>query len=102
MGNIANDLWKYELCILGIVISVVLPPLWAFVRTKFAPPPNATKGFGAAVVTMWTLLLPYLALGAASTLTAVIVIAVAGDKITSATGAVLAGYAWDSTLQKLR
>jgi hypothetical protein len=25
-----------------------------------------------------------------------------GDKITSASGAVLAGYAWDSTLQKLR
>ncbi len=102
MGNIADNLWKYELCILGIVISVVLPPLWAFVRIKFAPPTTATKDFGATVVTIWTLLFPYVALGIASTLTAVIVIAVAGDKITSATGAVLAGYAWDSTLQKLR
>jgi hypothetical protein len=52
-------------------------------------------------VTIWTLFLPYLALGLASTLTSIILIAVVGDKIASAAGAVLAGYAWDSTLQKL-
>ena len=102
MGNLAENLWKFEFCILGIVISVLLPPLWAFVKNKFAPVQPGQKGFGAAVVTIWTLLLPYLALGVASTLTSILVIAVAGDKITSAMGAVLAGYAWDSTLQKLR
>jgi hypothetical protein len=103
VGDIADNLWKYGFCILGIIISVLLPPLWAFVKSKFQPPPQAgTKGFGAAVMTIWTLFLPYLGLGLASTLTSIILIAVVGDKITSAAGAVLAGYAWDSTLQKLR
>jgi hypothetical protein len=99
----AENLWKYGFCILGIIISVLLTPLWAFVKSKFRPPPQeGTKDFRAAVVTVWTLFLPYLALGLASTLTSIILIAVVGDKITSAAGAVLAGYAWNSTLQKLR
>lgn len=102
MGDLAENLWKFEFCIVGIVISVLLPPLWAFVKNKFTPTQPGQKGFGVAVATIWALLLPYLALGVASTLTSIIVIAVAGDKITGATGAVLAGYAWDSTLQKLR
>lgn len=101
MEDLAENLWKFEFCILGIVISVVLPPLWAFVKNKFAPAQPGQKGFGAAA-TIWTLFQPYLALGAASALTSILVIAVAGDKITTAMGAVLAGYAWDSTLQKLQ
>jgi hypothetical protein len=103
MGDMGSDLWKYGFCIVGIVISVLLPPLWAFVKSKFQPPPpGGAKGFGVAVATFWTLLLPYLALGAASALTSVIIIAVAGPKIESTAAALLAGYAWDSTLQKLR
>jgi hypothetical protein len=67
VGDIAKDLWQYEFCIVGIIISVLLPPLWAFVKSKFQPPqPGDTKGFGAAVASVWALLLPYLALGAAS------------------------------------
>lgn len=103
MPDLGVDLWKYGFCILGIVISVLLPPLWAFVKSSFAPPPPAgAKGLGAIVMSFWTLLLPYLALGAASALTSILVIAIAGPKIETAAAAVLAGYAWDSTLQKLR
>jgi hypothetical protein len=103
MEDIVKDLWKYGFCILGIVISVLLPPLWAFVKSRFQPPPpTGGKGFSAVVADVWAITLPYLALGLASTLTSIILIAVAGDKITSAAGAVLAGYAWDSTLQKLK
>jgi len=102
MDAIANNLWKYELCIVGIVISVLLPPLWVFVKNKFQPPETGAKGLKAAASFVWTLLVPYLALGAASVLTSILVIAFVGDKIETSAGAVLAGYAWDSTLQKLR
>jgi hypothetical protein len=41
VGDIADNLWKYRFCILGIIISVLLPPVWAFVKSKFQPPPQA-------------------------------------------------------------
>jgi hypothetical protein len=44
---------------------------------------------------------PYFVLGVASTLTAVILMFALGEQVSSAGGALLAGYAWDSTLQKL-
>jgi hypothetical protein len=88
-------------CVLGVVISVVLPSLWATVRTwlpKAAPAGVAGKSRWSAV---WKAVKPYFALGLASALTSVLLLAVLGDRITSPQGAILAGYAWDSTLQKL-
>ncbi|MER8728982.1 hypothetical protein NKH28_03935 [Mesorhizobium sp. M1227] len=91
----------YLWCLLGILISVVLPILWAYVRSQF-PLPNADqKGLGE-IVALWDLVRPYAALGVASALTAVLVVAFAGENLTDFRAAILAGYAWDSTLQKLR
>lgn len=89
----------YFWCLLGIVISTLLPPLWAYVRAKFTPPPPGQKGF--AVADLIEFAKPYAALGFASALTAILLVAFAGDKMTSWQAALLAGYAWDSTLQKL-
>ena len=61
---------------------------------------NATRGSRRGVWPRQAA--PYLVLGVASLLTAVLVVAVAGDKLTDYRAAILAGYAWDSTLQKLR
>ncbi len=96
----------YGACVLGIVISVTLPIIWEAVYRYFPKPPRAgTTGVGFApptVVALWKIVTPYLLLGAASALTAILIVAFAGKTLTSPGAAVLAGYAWDSTLQKLR
>src|SRR5437899_6076742 len=97
MDNLNLYLW----CVLGIVISVVLPSLWVTVRTYFAPPKAAPAGFSETSGRIWKAIRPYLLLGLASSLTGVLLMAALGEQITSSGGAVLAGYAWDSTLQKL-
>jgi hypothetical protein len=89
-------------CLLGIVISVVLPGLWAYVRQHFpaglGAQPKGPTGWQSLVA----LISPYAALGFASALTAILVLAFAGDSLVEPKAALLAGYAWDSTLQKLK
>lgn len=89
-------------CLLGIVISVLLPGLWASVRQHF---PNAPGNDQKGVIETQGILdvmKPYLVLGAASACTAFLVLAFAGESLTDPRAALLAGYAWDSTLQKLK
>lgn len=96
----------YGWCVLGIMISVVLPILWQAVYRYFPKEPPAMRGtltgFAPIVEDIWKIILPYLLLGLASALAAVLIIAVLGDTIKDYRAAILAGYAWDSTLQKLR
>jgi MFS family permease len=92
--NLSVYLW----CLVGIVISAVLPSVWAYVRTHFPADP-AQKSIAE---TYWTLAKPYLALCVASALTALLLVAFLGDTLVDPKAAILAGYAWDSTLQKLR
>ena len=95
--------WQaYLWCATGIVISVLLPILWAFVSRSLKP----TLGPGGGVEIMWGVfwqaIKPYVALGVASLLTAILIVALAGDSLQDYRAALLAGYAWDSTLQKFR
>ena len=71
---LAFDYSKYAWCVVGVVISVVLPVLWTYVRGRFPPktPDVGPKNF-PQVIKFLDVLKPY-----------------------------AAGYAWDSTLQKLR
>jgi hypothetical protein len=94
----------YLWCVLGIVISVLLPILWQAVYRYFPKPtgPIAALAVPVSLISFWRLATPYLVLGATSMLTAVLIIAFAGDSLTDYRAALLAGYAWDSTLQKLR
>jgi hypothetical protein len=55
-----------------------------------------------AVEAFWRAAVPYVILGAASLLTAVLVVAFVVDNMQDYRAALLGGYAWDSTLQKLR
>lgn len=89
-------------CFLGIVISVALPGLWAYVRERFPTAPGSPRKGLVNPSELFTLIRPYLALGAASTMTAILVMAFVGDSLVDYRAALLAGYAWDSTLQKLK
>ena len=55
----------------------------------------------AAAVSKWEAAKPYVALGIGSMLTALLIMAFAGDSLNTWKAALLAGYAWDSTLQKI-
>lgn len=92
---IALYLW----CVLGVVMSVALPILWASVRRSF-PTPKAKAAFRAAG--FYRQIKPYLILGLASSATALLLMIVFRESITDHKMAILAGYAWDSTLQRLR
>ena len=78
----------YLLVSSGIAISIVLPVLRALVP---APPPLIPAAPSG----------PYLAVGAVSLLTAVLILALNDGQFSSPYTTLLAGYAWDSTLQKV-
>lgn len=98
------DLHIYLWCVLGIVISVLLPILWEVVYRYFPKPPPAAAPAAAPVVllSLWRVVVPYLVLGIASLVTAILIVAFLSDTLKDYRAALLAGYAWDSTLQKLR
>ncbi|TJV50883.1 hypothetical protein [Mesorhizobium sp.] len=93
-----TDLQIYVFCLIGVFISVVLPVLWAYIR-QFFPANAGQKSLPDGLI---ALVKPYAALGLASALTAIVLIILLKDTLTDARAAFLAGYAWDSTLQKLR
>jgi len=95
--NVTIYLW----CLAGIAVSALLPGLWHYVRLRFPSTPDAMPKT-IDLPGYWELLRPYAALGLASALTALLVVAFVGDSLTDARAAILAGYAWDSTLQKMR
>jgi hypothetical protein len=84
---------KIYLCVMiGIVISVVLP----LIRALLPNPPTALKGNRT-----WEAFRPYVATGIFSLIVALLIVASMGGQLDSWATALLAGYTWDSTLQKL-
>lgn len=91
--------WEiYGYIVLGIVASVALPILWSAVRFYLPKPPGEHK---AAAAVVWPAIRPYVLLGLASAVTAFLVYATGGEGLRSWQLAILAGYSWDSTLQRL-
>lgn len=76
----------------GIVISVILP----LIRALLPKPPAALAGG-----TKLERFRPYVATGIFSLVVAVLIVAAMGDRLDSWSTALIAGYTWDSTLQKL-
>ena len=92
-------LQTYVLCVVGIIISIVLPIL----RNLLPKPPEAN--LQDAQSSFWTVFwqksTPYLVVGLFSLLTGLLVVAFTFSTLNDWRAALLAGYAWDSTLQKL-
>jgi len=82
----------YIFSALGILISIVIPIL------RKSIPRDGKRGLGG----LWGIIKPYLIIGVFSLLTALLVVAFSGDALEDWKAALLAGYAWDSTLQKLK
>ena len=93
MGIVSFHIYLW--CVLGIVISVVLPILSALL------PKPLGRTLAAGVMEE---IGPYVVTGIFAAIAALVVIAVAGKAAQGWDGAtaLVAGYTWDSTLQKLR
>ena len=96
LGAIQFPWGIYLMCAVGVVISVVLPIL----RALLPKPPTDIDDRPAARV--WEQIKPYLVLGAFSLVGAILIVAASGESLKDWRAALLAGYAWDSTLQKLK
>src|SRR5271155_536226 len=85
----------YVFVVLGVLLSIALPLLRALLPK---PPAVAAAEAGA----LWSEIRPFVVVACFSILTSVLVLAFAGDAAKSWMWhqALLAGYAWDSTLQK--
>ena len=88
----------YGFCALGVGISIVLPVL----RQALPKPKGTTAGVSALLPRFWTFAKPYLATGIFSLLVALLLVAFLREQLTDWRAALLAGYAADSTLQKLK
>lgn len=87
---------------LGILLSIVLPML----RVLLPSPPAGGKAVAGETRSyfqrVWPVLKPYLVVALFSALTGIIIVAFANESLKVWHVALLAGYAWDSTLQKAR
>lgn len=91
----------YFWCAVGIAASVLLPILWATLYRYFPKPKKyATRISAKAIDSFWKAIKPYLTLGVASLITALVIVVIFGDNLSDYRAAFLAGYAWDSTLHK--
>lgn len=90
-SEVSFPLVQYAYCVAGILVSIVLPLL-----RRLLPKPAALT----LDLSPWK---RYLGIGLFSLITAVIVIAFGKSSVASWLwyDALLAGYAWDSTLQKV-
>ncbi len=77
---------------LGIAISVILPIL-----REYLPKPTKERDVRA----VWSIAKPYLVLGVFSLIVGLLIVAAGGETLEDWKVAFIAGYAWDSTLQKL-
>ena|SRR6266850_5928599 len=88
----------YSWCVLGIVISILLP----IVRGMLPRPPAAEAQAAASFLTIfWNHAKPYVVVGLFSLLTGFLIVAFTWGTLHDWRAALLAGYAWDSTLQKI-
>lgn len=87
----------------GVITSVLLPVMIQAVRKDFATAVPALKKQSRVmriVRIAWPALRKYVTLLAFSLLTAFLIVAGLGETLTTWQSGFLAGYAWDSTVQK--
>jgi hypothetical protein len=94
-----NLFTAYWWCALGILLSIMLPILRVVIPKP--KPPSQTRGVAEQGSKLWEALRPYVVTAIFSLLTAILIVAFAAENLKTWNIAVLAGYAWDSTLQKL-
>jgi xanthosine utilization system XapX-like protein len=94
----------YPYVVVGIVISFILPIL-----RKHVPPPPTDRTVQLVGVARaydflkraWPTVKPYVAILVFSLVSSVLIVAYVGDTLTDWRAALLAGFSWDSLMQKI-
>lgn len=94
-----NFLFNYGMVALGVFISLMLPVLKQYVIRPADQEATARMSPGAR---FWVVARPYLVTALFSLILGLLIVAAAPDTLNDWRAALLAGYAGDSTLQKLR
>lgn len=95
-------LQTYMACAGGVILSIVVPVLAKAVRQQFnTGGPAQLGGVGVFVRAVWQWLRPYIILGAFSLAVALLIVTFSGELLRTWQAALIAGYLWDSTLQKI-
>jgi len=91
-----NFLDVYPYVVVGIVISFILPILRQAI-------PKTTRALGARgfLQTIWPIAKPYIIILIFSLFSAILIVAYIGDTLTDWRAALLAGFSWDSLMQKI-
>lgn len=88
----------YPYVVLGIAISVILPIL----KKAIPQPSTDSKYFDASLgARVWPIAKPYVIIGIVSLIIGILVVAISGDTLEDWTTALMAGFTWDSILQKV-
>lgn len=97
------NFWQvYIACAGGVVLSIAIPVLAKAVQKQFnVGGPAELGGVRLLMHAIWQQLRPYAILTAFSLTVALLVVAFMGESLRTWQLALLAGYAWDSTLQKV-
>ncbi|MEW6659563.1 MAG: hypothetical protein AB1424_12960 [Thermodesulfobacteriota bacterium] len=95
-------LHTYAVCASGVVLSIIIPVLSKAVRRQFDLGGAAELGgFGIIIRAIWQVIRPYIILGLFSLAVALLIVAFSGETLKTWQAALIAGYLWDSTLQKI-
>ena len=95
--DLVSSIVTYLFIVLGIIISVILPIL-----RQSLPAPKEGVRATTLISRLWPIAKPYVSLGAFSILAGLVMFAFAGATLANWSAALLFGYAFDSTLQKLK
>jgi hypothetical protein len=95
--------WEaYRACAGGVILSVLIPSLIRAVHQSFSEV-GTPAGFEQFVLlkAIWKRIKPFVVLGVFSLMVSVLIVAFFQDKMETWRTALIAGYLWDSTLQKI-
>lgn len=95
-------LFIYGVISLGVLISVMLPVLKQYIIRPKLEDDGELAGGGGTFSKFLTTAKPYLITGLFSLVVGLLLMAFLGDNLEDWRAALLAGYAGDSTLQRLR
>ncbi len=91
--------WQtYLVVVAGIIISVIYPIL----RQALPKPKAGIAGVQALLPRIWSAAKPYIATLIFALVTAPLIMAFLGDKLNSWSAALLAGFAWQATIEKVK
>jgi hypothetical protein len=111
-----NFIQAYPACACGVVLSIIIPVLIKAVKTVSeqwmttvslgirsldSPVERVVAAIKSSFRVMWPVLRPYVVVGVFSLAVSVLIVAFLGDKLKTWESALIAGYVWDSTLQKI-